>query len=94
MGFGTKAPDELKSFVSLEYSHYIVETYKVKVPTGWMISIPTDMERVCLYNFNKIRLYPDAFHYGMRLPFNLSSRIYSTIFMSPPAKQLPIAGGF
>ena len=33
VNFGTKAPDELKSFVSLEYSHYIIETYKVKVPT-------------------------------------------------------------
>ena len=70
VGFGTKSPDELKSLVSLEYSHYIVETYKVKVPTGWMISIPTDIERVCLYNFNKMGLYLDAFQFRMRLPFN------------------------
>ena len=32
-----------------------------------MISIPTDRERVCLYQFNKMGLYSDAFHYGMRL---------------------------
>ena len=35
-----------------------------------MLLIPTDRERVCLYQFNKMGLYPDAFYYGMRLPFN------------------------
>ena len=34
IGFGTKDPDEFKSLVSLEYSHHIVEKYKIKVPTG------------------------------------------------------------
>ena len=33
VGFGTKAPNELKSHVSFEYLYYIVKTYKVKVPT-------------------------------------------------------------
>ena len=37
ISFGTKAPNELKSLVSLEYSHHIVERYNVKVPTGWMV---------------------------------------------------------
>ena len=47
-----------------------MEKYKVKVPTGWMVSIPTDLERICLYRLNKMGLYLDAFQYGMRLPFN------------------------
>ena len=68
VSFGTKAPDELKSLVSLEYSHYIVQRYNVKVPSGWMVMILTDLEWVCLYDFNKTALYPDAFHYGMQLP--------------------------
>ena len=35
-----------------------------------MLSIPTERERICRFQFNKMGLYPDAFHYGMMLPFN------------------------
>ena len=70
MGFGTRAPDEINSLVNLEYSHFVVGAYGVKVPLGWMVSIPLESERVCPYNFNKMALYLNAFHYGMRLPFN------------------------
>ena len=34
VSFGTKAPDELKSLVSSEYSHHIIESYNVKVSMG------------------------------------------------------------
>ena len=81
MGFGTKAPDKLKSLVSLEYSHHIMEKYKNKVPIGWMLSIPTDLERICLYKFNNMGLYPDAFQYGMRLPFNPSIKDIFKLFL-------------
>ena len=32
--FGVVHPDELKSVDSIEYSHYIVQKYDVKVPSG------------------------------------------------------------
>ena len=64
-----KNPDELKSMVCLEHSHYIVEKFNIKLPSGWMVSIATEFERVCLYEFNKTGLYPNAFHFGMRLLF-------------------------
>ena len=73
----------------MSYSHYIVETYKVKVPTGWMISIPTEMERVCLYDFNKMGLYLDAFQYGMRLPFNPFIKDIFDYFYIAPSQITP-----
>ena len=82
--FGVVHPDELKSVVSIEYSHYIVQKYDVKVPSGWTLSVPTDLERVCLYDFNRTALYPDAFHYGMRLPFNpFVKDVFNYFFIAP-----------
>ena len=74
----------MSTSVSLEYSHHIVETYRVKVPTGWMISIPTEYKRVCLFEFNKMGFYLDAFQYGMRLPFNRFIKdIFNYFFIAP-----------
>ena len=49
VSYGTWAPNELKSLLSLEYSHYIVDKYKISVPQGWMLSIPIERERICLF---------------------------------------------
>ena len=49
VSYGTRAPDELKCLLSLEYSHYIVDKYKIKVLQGWMLSMPTERERICLF---------------------------------------------
>ena len=89
MSFGVKNPDELKSMVSLEYSHYIVEKFNIKVPSGWMVSIPTEFERVYLYKFNKMALYLDAFHFGMRLPFNPFIKDILNYFYIAPSQITP-----
>ena len=92
MRFGTKALNEIKSLVSLEYSHFIVGTYGVKVPTEWMISIPTEKQRVCPYNFNKMVLYPDTFNFRMRLPFNPFVKDIFKYFWVTPSQSLQTAG--
>mgnify|MGYP004636412235 CR=1 FL=1 len=49
-----------------------------------MVSIPTDLERICLYRFNKMGLYPDAFQYGMRLHFNpFIKDVFNYFFIAP-----------
>ena len=54
-----------------------------------MVSIPTDMERVCLYDFNKMGLYPDAFQNGMRLPFNPFIKDIFNYFFIVPSQITP-----
>ena len=67
---GTQKPDEVENLMGLEYSHFIVRVYNVKVPSGWMVSILLENERVCLYSFNQFAIYLESFAYGMRLSFN------------------------
>ena len=69
-GKGTKNPNEIKNLISLDYSQFIVEEYNIKFPSGWMVSITLENERVCLYTFNHFALYLESFTFGMRLPFN------------------------
>ena len=81
--FRIRAPNKIKSLVGLEYSHFVVGAYKVKVPSVWIFSIPLENARVCLYQFNKFTLYLEAFNFRMRLPFNpfvkKTSSIISTL---------------
>ena len=49
-----------------------------------MISILTDLERVYLYDFNRMGFYLDEFKYGMRLPFNpFIKDIFNYFFIVP-----------
>ena len=68
-GKGIKNPDKIKNLIGLDYSHFIVEAYNVKFPSGRMVSIPLEHERVCLYTFNNFALYLERFALGIRLPF-------------------------
>ena len=69
-GEGTKNLDEIKkNLTGLDYSHFVVEAYNVKVPSGWMVLIPLEHGRVCLYSYNHFILYLESFTFGTRLSF-------------------------
>ena len=48
-GKGMKSLDEIKNLIGLDNPHFVVGAYNVKIPLGWMVSIPWENERVCLY---------------------------------------------
>ena len=86
---GTKNPNNIKNLIGLEYSHFIIGAYDIKVPSGWMVSIPEENNWVCLYQYNKFALYLEAFKFEIRLSFNTYVKDIFNYFRLAPSQITP-----
>ena len=86
---GIKHPNEIKSSISMETSIWYVEAFKVRVPHGWVVSIPMEEERVCTYRGYRTCIYPKCFLFGMRLPFSEFQKEVFDYFRLAPSMIMP-----